>query len=228
MVNLYELLKVNKKSKKKDIIESYEILVKEYEHSEENKTLEVLESAKEILTNDKKREEYNEYLDKIKYSKQFSKVEGETYRTIKGEFTRKYHDIDISFKDIYFDYLKYNKDNLGFKILKSIFCLINFLLFIIIKGLIYGILYFLYLMGDFVSKINGLIMLIAILILLFEGDSVTPNYIPFIPANVECFAMLSIIVFIVEILKHLVLDNSINLYVLADNLENKINIKILN
>ena len=211
MVNLYELLKVNKKSKKKDIIESYEVLVKEYEHSEENKTLEVLESAKEILTNDKKREEYNEYLDKIKYSKQFSKVEGETYRTIKGEFTRKYNDIDISFKDIYLDYLKYNKDNL-----------------IIVKGLIYGILYFLYLMEDFVSKINGLIMLIAILILLFEGDSVTPNYIPFIPANVECFAMLSIVVFVIEIMKHLVLDNSINLYVLVDNLENKINIKILN
>lgn len=227
MIDFYVLLGISEVSKKTEITEAYQKVVKRYTNSDYNPVVKDLTEVKEILLDDEKRQEYNEVLEEIKYSKQFSVKKEETYRVKVGLYKRLYPELNITAREFYFNYLKYHRDFWFVKFIKSIFCFLNFILFIGMKGILFGFLFLLYLVGDFVDYIAGFIMLFAVLALFTLSKETTPNYIPLIPTNVEYFCMFSIIGFSMEMIKHFVLDSSINVFAFTQRLENKMFVSIL-
>ena len=75
--------------------------------------------------------------------------------------------------------------------------------------------------------IIGLTILWAILTLFIYAGKTTPDYIPLIPTNVEQFLYFLFIGTILEIIKIVVIKESVNILVLIQNIEDKIFVKIL-
>ena len=77
MIDFYELLGIKKSSSKEEIKEAYRKMVKKYhpdvnKSEEANKIIISLNEAKEVLLDDEKRVHYDEMLNSIERSKQFS------------------------------------------------------------------------------------------------------------------------------------------------------------
>lgn len=223
MINYYEVLGVKKEATTIEIKEAYSHLLKKYKDSD-NIIVNSLKEAKDVLLSKEQRTEYDEILEEIKYSKQFSVKKEETYYYLVKEFKEKY--ADIKKIKYFFNYLKNSYDNFIIKLLKAIGIFINFILFVILKGIIFGFLYLLYLGGSALDYVCGFLMLMAVLGLFLKYDS--PNYIPFLGANVEMFLYLSIITFIIMFSKEFIIDKSFNIYAYASEIESKIFMKIIN
>ncbi len=230
MINYYEILGIKETSTTEEIKIAYKQMAKKY-HPDINKNVEAskimanLNEAKETLLDTEKREEYDNILHEIRYSKQFSKVKEERYSTYVRIYKENYK--NITKLEYYFDYLKNSTDKLLIKFIKSILVLINALLFICLKGIFLGLVFFLYLIGEFVDYFAGFLMLMAVLSLVVYAGETTPDYIPFIPANVENFCFFSIIATVLEMLKLFILESSLNIYVLINDIEDKIFIYII-
>ena len=111
--------------------------------------------------------------------------------------------------------------------MKSLLVFINAFIFLCIKGIVIGIIFLFSLIGKFVDYIVGLLMLCAVLSLFVLIGEKSPNNIPFIPANVESFCTFSITATIIATIKYYVLSSGSNFYVLVQNIENNIFLKIL-
>lgn len=234
MINFYELLGVKITATKEEIKTSYRKMVKKYHpdinNSEEaNKIIRSLNEAKEILLDEDKRKEYDKLLNDIKNSKQFSFTEEkeETYYKKTEVYKETYKEEYITKFEFFLNYLKNSIDKIGIKILKSIFVFINAFVFLCIKGIVIGIIFFFSLIGKFVDYIVGIFMLCAVLSLFVLIGEKYPDNVPFLPANVENFCMFSIVATIIATIKYYVLSGSSNLYVLVQNIENNIFLKIL-
>lgn len=232
MIDFYELLGIGRKATKEEIKNAYRTMVKKYhpdinKSEEANKIILSLNEAKEILLDDEKRKEYDELLDGITHSKQFSKDKSETYNTRTQEYKDNYSDLYITKWEFFLNYLINGLDNVFKKCIKSILVFLNFLVFIVIKGICFGLVFLISIASTLVDYLVGLIMLIAILSLFIIAGQSEPDYIPFIPANVEQFLEFSVIATVLEMLKLFIVEKSYNLFAIIQNIEDKIFMFIL-
>ena len=117
------------------------------------------------------------------------------------------------------NYLKNGIDKKLVKIIKSIL--------VIIKAIVFVILVIINAFDGLLDCIIGLTILWAILTLFIYDGKTTPDFIPFIPTNVEQFLYFLFIGTILEIIKIVVIKESVNILVLIQNIEDKIFVKIL-
>lgn len=232
MIDFYELLGISMDSTKQEIKSAYREMVKKYhpdinDSEEANKIIRSLNEAKEVLLDDEKRKEYDSLLNEMKYSKQFSKEKEETYKAKAEEYKETYSDVYITKWQFLMNYLRNGIDKVWIKGIKLLFVILNLFIFIIIKGISLGFIFLFHLISGFVDYFAGLIMILAVLSLFVLAGESNPDYIPWIPANVENFGMLSIVALVIELLKLVILKGSLNLYAFIQNIEDKIFITIL-
>lgn len=232
MIDFYELLGIKRDATKEVIKQAYRNMAKKYhpdinQSEEANKIIVSLNEAKETLLDENKRKEYDRLLNEIEHSKQFSKDREETYGAKAQEYRKNYSETYITKWQFLINYLKNGLDHVFIKCLKILLVIINYLFFFCLKAISFGIIFLIHLVGGFIDYFAGLIMLVAVLSLFILAGKEEPNYIPFIPANVESFCMFSILGVIIELLKQFILDGSLNLFAVLKNIEDKIFIFIL-
>ena len=110
---------------------------------------------------------------------------------------------------------------------KNIQLIINSIIFFFLKAIVFVILVIINAFDGLLDCIIGLTILWAILTLFIYDGKTTPDFIPFIPTNVEQFLYFSLIGTILEIIKIVVIKESVNILVLIQNIEDKIFVKIL-
>lgn len=232
MIDFYELLGIRKDATIEEIKDAYRKMVKKY-HPDINKTEEAnkiivsLNEAKEILLDAGKRRAYDAMLKDIESSKQFSKDKTETYSTKTREYKENYADVSVTKWEFLFNYLKNGLDNFFEKYIKFVLVFLNFLVFLAIKGVCFGLVFLVNLTSGLIDYFAGIIMLCAVLSLFVLAGQSQLDSIPFIPANVENFMLLSIVAMVIEMLKVFIIEKSYNLFAIFQNLEDKIFIYIL-
>lgn len=232
MIDFYELLGIKRDATKEEIKNAYRTMVKKYhpdvnKSEEANKIILSLNEAKEILLDDEKRKEYNELLDGITHSKQFSNNKSETYGTKTQEYKDNYSECYITKWEFFLNYLINGIDSFFKKCIKSVLIFLNFLVFTIIKCICFGLVFLISIASTLVDYLIGLIMFLALLSLFVLAGQSEPDYIPYIPANIEQFIQFSSIAVIIEMLKLFIVEKSYNLFAIVQNIEDKIFILIL-
>lgn len=232
MIDFYELLGIKKNSSKEEIKEAYRKMVKKYhpdvnKSEEANKIIISLNEAKEVLLDDEKRIHYDEMLNAIERSKHFSSDENETYRKKTREYKETYADVCITKWEFFFNYLKNGLDSILKKYIKSVLIFFNLFVFICLKGIGFGILFLVTLLSGLIDYVAGFFMLMAILSLFVLAGQSGLDYLPFVPANVESFMLMSIVAMVIEMLKIFIVKKSYNLFAILQNIEDKIFIFIL-
>ena len=231
MIDFYELLDIKKDATEQEIKTAYRKMAKKYhpdinKSDDANKIIISLNEAKETLLDDNKRREYDLLLDDINQSKQFSKNKEETYKAKTEEYKDNYSNSYITRWQFFINYLKNGNDKLFIKLFKILLVSINYVFFKIIKAIVTAIIYILYLTSNIIDYLAGIILVIGCLSL-FITNQVGPNYIPFIPANIENFIFLLLLAFMIELVKELFIKKSLNIFVITQNIEDKIFVKIL-
>lgn len=232
MMNIYEHLGIETNATKKEITESFDETTKKFhiniKVTEESsyKFIHSLTEAKDLLLNDKKRIEYDMTIEEIKNSKQFSKNESETYKSKVQKYKKEYEEVNISKRELFINYIAKGKDSIIKKLIKTLIIIINLIVFTIIKGIYYGLLGIIEPFKKIIDWFVNFLILIAI-IELFLPSTDTPNYISFIPANVEQFCIVSILAFILKSAKTFVVEKSTNVYNSLGKFENKVFRKII-
>lgn len=232
MIDFYELLGIKKTASKEEIKQAYRKMVKKY-HPDINKSNDAsqiiisLNEAKEILLDDVKRKEYDAMLDDIIHSKQFSKEPEETYTARTQEYKETYSESYLTKWEFLFDYFKNGLDHFLLKIFKFILVSIYSLVFFAIKIIVIVTMVLINVLGNLVDYLAGLIMFVGILALFIMGGESYPDFIPFLPANIEMFFVMGISAALLEVAKNAIVNGTINLYVLIQNIEDKIFVKIL-
>lgn len=232
MMNIYEHLGIETNATKKEITESFDEATKKFhiniKATEESsyKFIHSLTEAKDLLLNDKKRMEYDMTIEEIKNSKQFSKNESETYKSKVQKYKKEYEEVNISKWELFINYIAKGKDSTIKKLIKTLIIIIKLLAFTIIKGIYYGLLGIIEPFKKIIDWFVNFLILIAIIELFFPSAD-TPNYISFIPANVEQFCIISIIAFILKSAKTFVVEKSTNVYNSLGKFENKVFRKII-
>ncbi len=232
MIDFYELLGIKRDATKEEIKKAYRNMAKKYhpdinQSEEANKIIVSLNEAKETLLDDDKRKEYDRLLNDMEHAKQFSKDREETYHAKAQEYRENYSETYITKWQFFMNYLRNGLDSILIKGMKVLLVIINYLLFFCVKAVSLGFIFLLHLIGGLIDYVAGFMMLIAVLALFVLAGEKEPNYIPFIPANVELFSMFSILGVIIELLKQFILDGSLNLFAVLKNIEDKIFIFIL-
>lgn len=232
MINFYELLGVKENATKQEIKKAYHEMVKKYHpdvngSEEANRIIRSLNEAKEILLNDDKRKEYDAVLNSIKHSKQFSKNKNETYGAKVDEYKEMYEDVYVTRWQYFMNFWQYAKNNLFTKFLKGLLICINFFIFLVLKCICFGLVFLVLWAGKFVDIFAGLLLIMAILSLFMPDNSSYTNLIPFLPANIENFCMFSVMAGVLEFVKNLILNGSVNLYAIIQDIEDRIFIFIL-
>lgn len=232
MMDFYELLGIKRDATKEEIKKSYREMAKKY-HPDVNKSKDAnqiiisLNEAKSTLLNDEKRKEYDRLLNDIDHSKQYSKNPNETYYTKTENYKEEYKESYITRWQFFMNYLKNGIDKKLVKIIKSILVIINSIIFFFLKAIVFVILVIINAFDGLLDCIIGLTLLWAILTLFIYAGKTTPDYIPLIPTNVEQFLYFLFIGTILEIIKIVVIKESVNILVLIQNIEDKIFVKIL-
>lgn len=227
MVDYYGLLGVKNDASKEEIKIAYRSMAKKY-HPDINKDAEAskiiisLNEAKETLLDDDKRKEYDLLLSEIEHSKQFSKDKRETYSAKTKEYKKTYSDTYVTKWQFYVNYLKNGIDSSLIKFIKSILVFINYLLFLSLKIISYIVIFLLDMANDFIDYIAGFLILLGLISLIFLSGQEEPNYISFLPANIEGLCLFSFVAISIEFIKELIIKGSINLYVVLQNIENKL------
>ena len=104
---------------------------------------------------------------------------------------------------------------------------VNSIICFLLRGIIFGVLVIINTFGGLLDCIIGLTILWATLTLFIYAGRTTPDYIPLIPTNVEQFLYFLFIGTILEIIKIVVIKESVNILVLIQNIEDKVFVKIL-
>jgi len=232
MLDFYELLGIDMSASKADIKKAYHAMVKKYHpdvnHSDEaNDIIRSLNEAKEVLLDDDKRREYDTILDDMAHSKQFSRNSEETYAKKSEVYKETYSEVYVTKFEYYINYLKNSVDSLFLKIIKSFLVIFNYLVFFLFKCLSFVFIWLVYMFSELIDYLIGFIFLLAVLAIFFIDGSGTPDYIPFIPANIEEFCFLSFCAMVIAIFKEIILVRSFNVFVFLGNMEEKIFVKIL-
>lgn len=217
MMDFYELLGVKKDATKEEIKKAYRDMVKKY-HPDVNKSDEAskiiisLNEAKETLLDDDKRSEYDKLLNDINHSKTYSN-DSTSYSAKKEEYKENYSESYVTRWQFLMTYLNFGKDKLGIKFLKTIIVIINYLVFFIIKAFT---LIFIFLLEVFENLINYIGI-----ILMFIG------VYNFIEDEIAISITLFLIGVLLILIKELILNKSVNIYVFIQNIHDKILIKVL-
>lgn len=217
MMDFYELLGVKKDATKEEIKKAYREMVKRY-HPDVNKSDEAskiiisLNEAKETLLDDDKRSEYDKLLNDINHSKTYSN-DSTSYSAKKEEYKENYSESYVTRWQFLMTYLNFGKDKLGIKFLKTFIVIINYLVFFIIKAFT---LIFIFLLEVFENLINYIGI-----ILMFIG------VYNFIEEEISISITLLICGILLILIKELILNKSVNIYVFIQNIHDKILIKVL-
>lgn len=217
MMDFYELLGVKKNATKEEIKKAYRDMVKRY-HPDVNKSDEAskiiisLNEAKETLLDDDKRSEYDKLLNDINHSKTYSN-DSTSYSAKKEEYKENYSESYVTRWQFLMTYLNFDKDKLGIKFLKTFIVIINYLVFFIIKAFT---LIFIFLLEVFENLINYIGI-----ILMFIG------VYNFIEDEIAISITLFLIGVLLILIKELILNKSVNIYVFIQNIHDKILIKVL-
>lgn len=217
MMDFYELLGVKKDATKEEIKKAYREMVKRY-HPDVNKSDEAskiiisLNEAKETLLDDDKRSEYDKLLNDINHSKTYSN-DSTSYSAKKEEYKENYSESYVTRWQFLMTYLNFGKDKLGIKFLKTFIVIINYLVFFIIKAFT---LIFIFLLEVFENLINYIGI-----ILMFIG------VYNFIEDEIAISITLFLIGVLLILIKELILNKSVNIYVFIQNIHDKILIKVL-
>lgn len=217
MMDFYELLGVKKDATKEEIKKAYREMVKRY-HPDVNKSDEAskiiisLNEAKETLLDDDKRSEYDKLLNDINHSKTYSN-DSTSYSAKKEEYKENYSESYVTRWQFLMTYLNFGKDKLGIKFLKTFIVIINYLVFFIIKAFT---LIFIFLLEVFENLINyiGIILMIV-------------GVYNFIEEEIAISITLFLIGVLLILIKELILNKSVNIYVFIQNIHDKILIKVL-
>lgn len=217
MMDFYELLGIKKDATKEEIKKAYRDMVKRY-HPDVNKSDEAskiiisLNEAKETLLDDDKRSEYDKLLNDINHSKTYSN-DSTSYSAKKEEYKENYSESYVTRWQFLMTYLNFGKDKLGIKFLKTFIVIINYLVFFIIKSFT---LIFIFLLEVFENLINYIGI-----ILMFIG------VYNFIEDEIAISITLFLIGVLLILIKELILNKSVNIYVFIQNIHDKILIKVL-
>lgn len=217
MMDFYELLGIKKDATKEEIKKAYRDMVKRY-HPDVNKSDEAskiiisLNEAKETLLDDDKRSEYDKLLNDINHSKTYSN-DSTSYSAKKEEYKENYSESYVTRWQFLMTYLNFGKDKLGIKFLKTFIVIINYLVFFIIKAFT---LIFIFLLEVFENLINYIGI-----ILMFIG------VYNFIEDEIAISITLFLIGVLLILIKELILNKSVNIYVFIQNIHDKILIKVL-
>ncbi len=217
MMDFYELLGIKKDATKEEIKKAYRDMVKRY-HPDVNKSDEAskiiisLNEAKETLLDDDKRSEYDKLLNDINHSKTYSN-DSTSYSAKKEEYKENYSESYVTRWQFLMTYLNFGKDKLGIKFLKTFIVIINYLVFFIIKAFT---LIFIFLLEVFENLINyiGIILMIV-------------GVYNFIEEEISISITLLICGILLILIKELILNKSVNIYVFIQNIHDKILIKVL-
>ena len=217
MMDFYELLGIKKDATKEEIKKAYRDMVKRY-HPDVNKSDEAskiiisLNEAKETLLDDDKRSEYDKLLNDINHSKTYSN-DSTSYSAKKEEYKENYSESYVTRWQFLMTYLNFGKDKLGIKFLKTFIVIINYLVFFIIKAFT---LIFIFLLEVFENLINyiGIILMIV-------------GVYNFIEDEIAISITLFFIGVLLILIKELILNKSVNIYVFIQNIHDKILIKVL-
>ncbi|MCI8498934.1 MAG: DnaJ domain-containing protein [Bacilli bacterium] len=226
------MLGIGRDSSLEEIKSAYQSMVNKYQPDNIKgetlkKILSSLDEARDVLLDSNKKREYDEFLDQIEHSKQFSKNKKETYSARTREYKNYYNDTYFTKWDFFINYFQNGIDSMFRKYIKFLLISINYLTFLVIKSAVFGILFLLYYIGELMNYIIGMIMFCAVLSLFLLIGNPVPDYIPYIPANVEQFLIFSTVASVLAMIKTLVLEKSLNLYVFFEKIEDYLFIFIL-
>lgn len=125
MIDYYELLGIKNDASVAEIKKAYRDMVKKYhpdinKSSDASKIIISLNEAKETLLDEDKRKEYDELLNEIKYSKQYTtSKENNTYKEKTKEYKENYSESYVTRWQFLMTYFKFGKDKVIFKIIKT-------------------------------------------------------------------------------------------------------------
>lgn len=232
MINYYELLNVDRKASNEEIKQAYRRMVKKY-HPDINKSPEAskmiisLNEAKENLFDEEKRRKYDALLEEREHSKTYTKDNSKSYATKNREYEEVHSKTYVTRWEFFKNYVKFGVDNAFVKILKIMLVGINFVFFHLLKYLCIAIAYIMLVLGNVTSYIAILLVIVGILgFFVLEGRT-SPDYVSFMPANVEHCVFYSALGVIVAVINIVIVRGSINMSVVFQSIEDKILVKVL-
>ena len=221
MIDYYELLGIKNDASVEEIKKAYRDMVKKYhpdinKSSDASKIIISLNEAKETLLDEDKRKEYDELLNEIKYSKQYTtSKENNTYKEKTKEYKENYSESYVTRWQFLMTYFKFGKDKVIFKIIKTFLVILNYLFFLFIKIFALIVLFIVEVFEEIIDYAVGIIVLLGILsIFVLEQD-------------ISMGIILIIIGILIMLIKEIILNKSVNIYVFIQNIQDKIFIKIL-
>lgn len=221
MIDYYELLGIKNDASVAEIKKAYRDMVKKYhpdinKSSDASKIIISLNEAKETLLDEDKRKEYDELLNEIKYSKQYTtSKENNTYKEKTKEYKENYSESYVTRWQFLMTYFKFGKDKVIFKIIKTFLVMLNYLFFLFIKIFALIVLFIVEVFEEIIDYAVGIIVLLGILsIFVLEQD-------------ISMGIILILIGVIIMLIKEIILNKSLNIYVFMQNIQDKIFIKIL-
>lgn len=221
MIDYYELLGIKNDASVEEIKKAYRDMVKKYhpdinKSSDASKIIISLNEAKETLLDEDKRKEYDELLNEIKYSKQYTtSKENNTYKEKTKEYKENYSESYVTRWQFLMTYFKFGKDKVIFKIIKTFLVMLNYLFFLFIKIFALIVLFIVEVFEEIIDYAVGIIVLLGILsIFVLEQD-------------ISMGIILILIGVIIMLIKEIILNKSLNIYVFMQNIQDKIFIKIL-
>ncbi len=221
MIDYYELLGIKNDASVEEIKKAYRDMVKKYhpdinKSSDASKIIISLNEAKETLLDEDKRKEYDELLNEIKYSKQYTtSKENNTYKEKTKEYKENYSESYVTRWQFLMTYFKFGKDKVIFKIIKTFLVMLNYLFFLFIKIFALIVLFIVEVFEEIIDYAVGIIVLLGILsIFVLEQD-------------ISMGIILILIGVIIMLIKEIILNKSLNIYVFMQNIQDKLFIKIL-
>ncbi len=221
MIDYYELLGIKNDASVAEIKKAYRDMVKKYhpdinKSSDASKIIISLNEAKETLLDEDKRKEYDELLNEIKYSKQYTtSKENNTYKEKTKEYKENYSESYVTRWQFLMTYFKFGKDKVIFKIIKTFLVMLNYLFFLFIKIFALIVLFIVEVFEEIIDYAVGIIVLLGILsIFVLEQD-------------ISMGIILILIGVIIMLIKEIILNKSLNIYVFMQNIQDKLFIKIL-
>lgn len=221
MIDYYELLGIKNDASVEEIKKAYRDMVKKYhpdinKSSDASKIIISLNEAKETLLDEDKRKEYDELLNEIKYSKQYTtSKENNTYKEKTKEYKENYSESYVTRWQFLMTYFKFGKDKVIFKIIKTFLVILNYLFFLFIKIFALIVLFIVEVFEEIIDYAVGIIVLLGILsIFVLEQD-------------ISMGIILILIGVIIMLIKEIILNKSLNIYVFMQNIQDKLFIKIL-
>ena len=221
MIDYYELLGIKNDASVEEIKKAYRDMVKKYhpdinKSSDASKIIISLNEAKETLLDEDKRKEYDELLNEIKYSKQYTtSKENNTYKEKTKEYKENYSESYVTRWQFLMTYFKFGKDKVIFKIIKTFLVILNYLFFLFIKIFALIVLFIVEVFEEIIDYAVGIIVLLGILsIFVLEQD-------------ISMGIILILIGVIIMLNKEIILNKTLNIYVFMQNIQDKLFIKIL-